>query len=130
MMRRVFAVLLMVAGSGMTQTFRGGISGIVTDQSGAVLASAVVKAANQATGLTYATLSSSGGEFAFQDLPLGDYSIAVSQDGFESLKINDVRVSAGGGFQPPGQAGEARGVPRTEVSAARVSLATPPAAHP
>src|SRR5204863_8288558 len=96
-----FAALLMTAGLGMTQTFRGGISGIVTDQSGAVLPSAVVKAANQATGLTYATLSSSGGEFGFQDLPLGDYSITVTQDGFESLKINDVRVSAGAIYNLP-----------------------------
>src|SRR5438445_9196282 len=103
-MRRVsacFLLFLTIAGVGLAQTFRGGIQGNVTDQSGAVLASAAVKAANQATGLTYATLTSSAGEFAFAELPLGDYSISIAQDGFESLKINDVRVSAGSIYNLP-----------------------------
>ena len=42
----VFAVL---AASG--QTFRGGITGIITDESGAVIDSAIVKASSQGTGL-------------------------------------------------------------------------------
>ena len=131
-MRRVFAclpTLLMVAGLCVGQTFRGGIQGIVTDQSGAVLASAVVKAANQATGLTYATLSSSAGDFAFQDLPLGEYSIRVSQDGFESMKINDVRVSAGAIYNLPVKLDVARVSSSVEVSAAAISLETTSAAQ-
>ena len=103
-MKRVFAgfsLSTMVVAMGVAQNFRGGIKGVITDESGAVLGSAVVKAANEATGLGYATLSSSGGEFAFQDLPLGEYSISVSQSGFEALKVNGVRVSGGAIYNLP-----------------------------
>ena len=71
-------VVLVTAGTAAAQTFRGGINGIVTDQTGAILPGADVKATNEATGLSYSTTSSTAGAFAFADLPLGDYTIVVS----------------------------------------------------
>ena len=70
-----------------------------------------------------------GGEFGFQDLPLGDYSITVTQDGFESLKINDVRVSAGAIYNLPVKLSVARVSSSVEVSAAAISLETTSAAQ-
>lgn len=64
------------------------------------------------------------GEFAFADLPLGDYSISIAQDGFESLKINDVRVSAGSIYNLPVKLSVARVSSSVEVSAAAISLET------
>jgi hypothetical protein len=61
-----------IAAAAGAQTFRGGISGVVTDPTGAVVLGADVKAANEATGLSYSTTSSTAGGFAFVDLPLGD----------------------------------------------------------
>jgi hypothetical protein len=58
----------------LAQTFRGGISGTVTDQSGAVVPGAQVTAVETATNTTYKTVSSSAGEFAFANLPLGSYN--------------------------------------------------------
>jgi hypothetical protein len=69
-MALVYLVTLLFASLGnqvWAQTFRGGISGTVADSSGAVIASAAVKATNDATGLSYSTLSSGAGEFSFQD---------------------------------------------------------------
>src|SRR5216683_1900755 len=97
-MARVLAgvlVFLVIASAGTAQTFRGGINGIVTDQTGAVVPGADVKATNDATGLSYSTTSSTAGVFAFADLPLGDYTIVVSESGFETFRISGVRVSAG-----------------------------------
>ena len=95
-MRRVavcfLSLLLIVA---IAQAFRGGIQGVVTGPSGAPLGAAVVEAVHQLTGLGYAMRSSSKGEFAFQNLPLGNYTITVSQDGFAPVKIGGVLVSAG-----------------------------------
>src|ERR1700732_363173 len=90
-------LFLLLATPALTQTFRGGINGIVTDQSGSVVLGAAIKAMNEATGLPYITASSSAGEFSFQDLPPGNYTIVVSSTGFQTVKINAVRVSAGGG---------------------------------
>ena len=56
---------IMLAAIGSAQNFRGGISGIVTDQSGAIVPDATVKATNAATGLVYSTTGSTAGEFFF-----------------------------------------------------------------
>jgi len=49
------------------QTFRGAINGTVVDPSGAVVAGADVKAINNGTGVTLSSVSTSEGQFAFQD---------------------------------------------------------------
>ena len=54
---------------GSAQTFRGGISGIVTDTSGAAVSGANVQAINDDTRQLHQTVSSSAGEFTFQDIP-------------------------------------------------------------
>ena len=88
-MKRV-VVALAIALLGITattaQVFRGGIQGTITDESGAILNSAIVKALQVATGQLYSTLTSSAGEFAFHDLPLGEYSISITQPGFDVVK--------------------------------------------
>jgi hypothetical protein len=77
------------------QTFRGGINGTVTDQSGAVVAGATITALNNGTGVALKAVSSSGGEFLFQDLPIAAYTISVDASGFKPEKIDGVPVSAG-----------------------------------
>src|SRR5277367_2578882 len=69
---RVFRVLAFVllglgAASLQAQTFRGGINGTVTDQSGSVVPGAVVTATNNGTGVSLSAVTSSGGEYQFQD---------------------------------------------------------------
>src|SRR5579862_7461123 len=59
------------------QTFRGGISGRVVDQSDAVLPGVAVTATNTATGVTRATTTSATGDFSLPDLPLGTYTVDV-----------------------------------------------------
>src|ERR1700729_3836569 len=94
-------VAVVFAAISPAQTFRGGISGIVTDQTGAIVPEAALKATNEATGLVYSTTASTAGEFAFADLPLGSYTVVVSRPGFSILTINAVRVSAGSMYNLP-----------------------------
>src|SRR5579864_5285947 len=91
----VLLSLLVTAAQLPAQNFRGGINGTVTDPSGAVIANASVSATDNATSVVYKTLSSSAGQFAFQDLPLGTYDVTVAASGFQTLKITNVQVSAG-----------------------------------
>src|ERR1700759_5738014 len=70
------------------QTFRGGVNGTITDQSGAVVAGAIVSLVNNATSVTYNGVSSSGGEFLFQELPLGKYTTSVSAAGGQPEKVD------------------------------------------
>jgi hypothetical protein len=77
------------------QTFRGAINGTVTDKTGAAISKASVVAVQNDTGATHSSISSSAGEFVFQDLPLGTYTVTVSFTGFQTVKIDKVQVSAG-----------------------------------
>ena len=73
--------------TGYTQTFRGGITGAVTDPSGAAIGGANVQAVNISTGLRRDAVSSDAGDFALQDLPLGEYEVTATHPGFDQIKI-------------------------------------------
>src|ERR1700722_6900825 len=113
---------VMIAAITSAQTFRGGISGIITDQTGAIVPEAAVKATNEATGLVYTTTASSAGEFNFADLPLGAYTVVVSRPGFSVLTINAVRVSAGSMYNLPVKLDIAQVASTVEVSAAALAV--------
>src|SRR4051794_25852213 len=98
----VLLVMLLITGRSWSQhTFRGGINGVVTDQSGAVIPGAKVQLTNNATNVTMTTTSTSAGEYAFPELNLGKYEIVVSASGFKTEKIVGVPISAGQIFTQP-----------------------------
>jgi hypothetical protein len=133
MMRHLFwsiLMMLLVATSLFSQTFRGAINGSVTDASGAVVTGATVKATNTGTGVVITSVTTSDGQFAFQDLPLGTYKIDVTMSGFRPVVVDNVAVSAGGAYTlpvklTPGSAGTTV----VEVSAASLTLDTTTAAQ-
>ncbi|MBV9762148.1 MAG: TonB-dependent receptor [Acidobacteriaceae bacterium] len=90
-----FALVVLVPAQMFCQTFRGGVTGTVTDASGAVVSGAAVRLASPDTGLTRDTATSSAGEFVFQDLPLGNYHITVTQSGFDTVHVAGIVVDAG-----------------------------------
>jgi hypothetical protein len=106
------------------QTFRGGVSGLVTDTSGAVITEAAVKITNSATGLSYATLTSSAGAFSLQDLPIGSYTIEVAHTGFQTVRVDGVHVSAGQVYNLPVKLNVAQQMTTVEVSAATAEVET------
>ena len=99
MIRRTIAVAsfvaLLASTSLIAQTFRGGIAGTVSDSTGAAVAGAPIKLVSPDTGLTREGISSSTGEFVFQDLPLGKYDITVTQPGFDTVIVSGIVVDAG-----------------------------------
>jgi hypothetical protein len=119
----LFALLLLVPGA-FAQTFRGGINGTVTDNSGAAVPNATVKITNVATGVTASAPSSSGGEFLFQDLPLGTYMVEVMDAGFGTIKVDHIQVSAGTIYTLPVKLSVASESTTIEVSAAAIALDT------
>jgi hypothetical protein len=99
--RSVFTAVLLFAAAiafplaSLSQTFRGGINGTVTDQSGAVVAGASVEATDAATGVSHKTLTSSAGGYVFEDMPLGKYTVKVTIAGFKESVVKEVPVTAG-----------------------------------
>ena len=57
------------------------IKGVVTDPTGAVIPNATITATNVATGVVTTTVSSSSGDYRFQALTIGTYSVTVTAPG-------------------------------------------------
>src|SRR6185312_8626032 len=77
----------------MAQTFRGTILGTVTDPSGAVISGAKVTAHSAATGLDRTTQTSADGTYSIPELPIGSYTVTISQAGFQTFTVRDVQVN-------------------------------------
>ncbi|MEO8677605.1 MAG: carboxypeptidase regulatory-like domain-containing protein [Vicinamibacterales bacterium] len=89
-----FVLLLGIGAICDAQTFRGGVAGRVTDQSGGVLPGVTVTATNTATGVSRTTVTSNTGDFSVPDLQLGTYTIEASLQGFQTVRTTaEVSVS-------------------------------------
>jgi hypothetical protein len=126
MRRLLFAVMLMMgfAIGVNAQTFRGAINGTVTDPSGAVVPEAQVRAIDTATGIEHTTVTTSDGQFSFQDLPLGTYRVTVTASGFPNNTVDNVTVTAGSIYTLTVKLSMAQQTTAVEVSAAAVTIDT------
>ena len=77
----------------LAQTFRGTVLGTVTDPSGNVVAGATVKVRNTGTSLERIATTSADGSYAIPELPIGMYSVTVSQSGFQTSVTSSVEVN-------------------------------------
>lgn len=83
-MQRLLVLLLLFAGSvaAIGQSQNGSISGVVTDESGAVVSAAQVTVVNVATGAIRDTVTTSKGDYTVQQLPPQDYKVTITAPGF------------------------------------------------
>src|SRR5579862_410891 len=90
-------LLLLVLGAqfSMAQLFPGRIAGTVRDVQGAVVAGAVVKLANVATGMERSVVTNQNGEFNFPELALGTYRLTVAKPGFQTTAVTGITTSLG-----------------------------------
>src|SRR5438093_4131131 len=112
----ILAFVVLTANVLVAQTFRGTILGTVTDASGAVVSGAQVTVRNINTGLERSTQTSADGSYSAPELPIGTYSVTVSQSGFQTAVTTGVIVDVAGERRvdvslKPGQVAE-----RVEVS--------------
>jgi hypothetical protein len=73
----------------------GGITGTVTDPTGAVIPNATVKVTSTNTGTIFQSTANAQGEFRIADVPIGVYNVTVSASGFSAETLKDVHVVAG-----------------------------------
>src|SRR5215471_11033849 len=121
---RYTAVLILFAAALCAQTFRGAITGAVTDATGAAIIGAQVKIESPATGLSRATATNAQGQYLFADLPVGQYTVTVSQTGFQSKRIDSVDVAVSRTVTVDLQLGVAQQQQVVEVSAVAAALDT------
>jgi hypothetical protein len=90
--RMVLAFVVLMAGVLAAQTFRGTILGTVTDPSGALVSGAKVTVKNVATGLERSTQTSADGSYSIPELPIGTYTVTITQPGFQTSSTTGVVV--------------------------------------
>lgn len=97
-MFRVFTFVFFCFFLTLTQIFAqagtGGITGLVTDTTGAVIPNATVKAKDLATGIELTTTANSAGIYNFVSLKPGEYEVTASAPNFSESKLK-VEVQVG-----------------------------------
>jgi Carboxypeptidase regulatory-like domain len=92
---RVVALCLLLASLvAFGQVGNGTITGIVTDQAGAVVAGAPVQIKNAETGVTYSGVTTNSGNYTITDLPIGTYTVVVTVTGFKGYNHTNLAVGA------------------------------------
>jgi hypothetical protein len=89
----VLILFLCASAAAIAQAGRGGVNGMVTDPSGAIVPGAKVTALNHATGVKLSTISTAAGLYTFVSLIPGDYEVTASLKGFESVAQDNVKVT-------------------------------------
>ncbi len=77
----------------LAQAGRGGISGTVTDASGAQIPGATVVAQDVAKGTKLSTVTTGAGVYSFVSVAPGEYIVTISHDGFDTSVQNKVLVT-------------------------------------
>ncbi|HTR48943.1 MAG TPA: TonB-dependent receptor [Verrucomicrobiae bacterium] len=72
----------------------GGITGAVTDESGAAVPDATITVVGDQTALTRSTKTDATGAYTFVNLPIGTYTLTFSHASFETQKIPSITVQA------------------------------------
>jgi len=94
--RSVFAIIVLVLIGGISLKAQSGtLIGTVTDQVGKSLPGANVELREESTGANRNALTDDNGKFAFQELPAGTYTIAVSSPGFAVSTRSGGKITSG-----------------------------------
>ena len=76
-------------------TNTGTVTGTVTDQSGAVVPSALITLTEASTNTERTTTTNNGGTYVIQNVQPGDYTVTVTKNGFSTDQIKTLTVSVG-----------------------------------
>jgi hypothetical protein len=95
--KAIFLTVLLAFGAapGFSQMNTGEIGGIVRDPTGAVVLGATVTAVEASTQLKYTTKTNASGEYLLAELPVGQYNLTVSVEGFKQIVQPKVGLHAG-----------------------------------
>ncbi len=93
----VFFLLIALAlpAPAAAQTTLGRVAGTVLDESGAVLPGATITLTSVGTGQVMTAVAGETGAFLFPQVPVGNYKVSVTLEGFKAAEFTDVGVAVG-----------------------------------
>jgi hypothetical protein len=96
MSKRFAALLLFTAASAFSQDVRARVQGLVTDSTQAVIVGARVALANQDTNVSVSSITNTTGQYLFDFVIGGNYSITVEAPGFRKFVQRNILVQSRG----------------------------------
>src|SRR5580704_9482740 len=90
----IVAAVFAIAPGVAAQRTLGGITGNVTDKTGSVLPDTNVTIVSDETQLTRTQKTNANGSYDFVNLPIGNYTLTFTHDGFQTQKIPSIIVQA------------------------------------
>lgn len=94
-MIRIIILIVSIAATLLAQSPQASISGVVSDPQGAVIPGVDVTATEVATGAKTATRTNQSGFYSLRPLPIGDYTVAASQQGFHNYLQRGINLTIG-----------------------------------
>lgn len=95
----LFVLALVLCRISVAQSTTGTITGTVTDQANAVVTGAHLTLTNNLTGLVKSSTTNRAGQYTFDFIPVGHYSLDVSLATFGPERRQDIDVAADQGIQ-------------------------------
>jgi hypothetical protein len=90
-----FLVALWAGADAHAQGTTSRVAGTVTDTSGAFVPGATVTLTNDATGVSFTTVTNASGAYAFEAVQVGRYTVAIELQGFKRFVSSDNAVTIG-----------------------------------
>jgi hypothetical protein len=116
--------LFLVAAVVYGQSERGTISGVVKDQSGAIIAGARIIVTNTGTNVAVSLNSSAKGDYSALSLQAGSYTVRVEKPGFRPSVVTGVSLNASTDVRVDATLEVGSTTTAVEVAASAVQLAT------
>ena len=88
------AVFLQLSATAHAQSTFGVVLGTVKDVTGAVISGATIKLANNTEGTSREGKSNDKGDYEFQNVRPGNYSVTVSNSGFKASNMAGITLDA------------------------------------
>jgi hypothetical protein len=91
----LWLVALVAASPAFAQGTTSRLLGVVTDQTGAVVPGATVTLTNEATGVSFTTVTTGAGTYTFEAIQVGTYTVSVELQGFKKFvaRGNPINIS-------------------------------------
>lgn len=97
----MLVVLLSVGLASAQTSTTGTIVGAVQDKNGAVLSGAEIELINAATNQSLKATTNADGQYVFPSIPPGEYTIAVTKQGFRKTTISNFKVDVAKSYTLP-----------------------------
>ena len=94
LLRRAVPAIVLAGGVAGAQQTLGSLNGSVSDATGALIVGAKVTLTGDQNGIKQTTTTKKNGLYQFQNLPVGVYTLAFTQTGFETSQVPAIQVQA------------------------------------